>query len=181
MKRILIILAGATASVALAACNTGAGEGPSAGPAYTPPSGGGGEAFRDSDFAWSTGSGGDSIDGVLAYKGGGGKFTCDGSDVVLAPDTPWSRARMRVLYLSTTGAAMPVDDVKERTPPEHSADYAKYARHATCDSANHFSFSGLPDGAWYVITVATPVAGGQKIAVMRHVGTHGGQQKVTLQ
>ena len=180
MKRTLIILAAAAASVALTACETGA-EGPSAGPAYTPPSGASSEAFRDADFAWSTGSGGNSIDGVLAYKGGGARFTCQGSDVVLAPDTPWSRARMRVLYLSTSGAAMPVDDVKERTPPEHGADYAKYARHATCDSANHFNFSGLPDGSWYVITVATPLAGGQKIAVMHRVGTHGGQQKVTLQ
>ena len=181
MKRMLITLMAAAAAAMLAACNTeGEGGGPSAGPAYTPPSGGAGEAFRDADFAWSTASGADAIDGVVAYSRGGARYTCDGTDVVLVPDTPWVRARMRVLYLSTTSAAMAADDVRERTPAEHSADYARYARRAPCDASNHFAFSGLPDGSWFAITVATPVAGGQKIAVMRRVATHGGTQRLTM-
>jgi hypothetical protein len=176
MKRTLIIL---LAAAGLVGCETEGPSGPApSGPAYAPPAHGG-EAFRDSDFAWSQQSGGDSIDGVLAYKAG--HYTCQGGSVVLAPETAWSRARMRVLYLSTSGAAMPVDDVQARTPPEHGAEYAKYARRATCDASNHFSFANLPDGAWYVITVATPTAGGQKVAVMKRVETHGGVRHVTLQ
>lgn len=180
MKRTLLLtLAAAGAALALAGCETGGPSGPSTtGPAYTPPSGGP-EAFRDSDFAWSTASGGGSVDGTLAYKGG--SYTCTGGGVVLTPETPWSRARMRVLYLSTNSAAMPVDDVKSRTPPEHNADYQKYARSTTCDAQNHFSFSGLPNGAWYLITVATPTSGtGGKMAVMKRIETHGDTMKVTL-
>lgn len=176
MKRILMITLAASA---LAACETGGpsvGPPPPTGPAYHPPSGGT-EAFRESDFAWSQGRGSGQIEGVLAFKGPGGHYTCQ--DVVLAPETPWSRARMRVLYLSTTAAAMPAEEVRGRTPPEHSADYASYARHASCDASGRFSFAGLPNGAWYVITLATP-ASGQQMAVMRRVETHGDLVKVTL-
>lgn len=170
MKRTLLIL---LAAAGLAACGT------------TGPSGGGGPvvsnssaAFSDRDFAWSSAKGGDSIDGTLNYQGGPAAFTC--SDVVLAPMTPWSRARMRILYLSDNQSVVKVDDVRARTPPEASGDYAQYARHAQCDAANHFSFTGLPDGAWFVITAATPVRGGDKMAVMRRVDTHGGNRHVNL-
>jgi len=126
MQRTLIIV---LATVALGACETaGFGQSTGPGPAYTPPSRGGPESFQESDFAWSEASGGGSIDGLLAYRNGGARYACQ--DVVLAPETPWSRARMRILYLSTSQAAMPVDDVKSRTPPEHGAEYARYARHA---------------------------------------------------
>ena len=176
MKRTLII---ALAASALVACQTGGPPGPPAptGPAYHPPSGGGGEAFRESDFAWSQAKGSGQLEGVLAFKGPGGHYACQ--DVVLAPETPWSRARMRILYLSTTAAAMPADEVRSRTPPEHGSDYASYARHATCDADGRFSFAGLPNGGWYVITVATP-ASGTRMAVMRRVETHGDLVKVTL-
>ncbi len=180
MKRTLLLtLAAAGGALALAGCNTEetGGPGPS-GPSYTPPSGAS-EAFRDSDFAWSTGSGGGSVDGILAYKSG--SYTCSGGTVVLVPETPWSRARMRVLYNSTTASAMSVDDVKARTPPQSNGDYQKYARSTQCDAQNHFSFANLPNGGWYAITVATPSSGtGEKVAVMKHVTTSGGNVKVTL-
>jgi len=180
MKRTLTIVLAASA---LAACETAGPSGPPpperpSGPAYIPPSAGGPEAFRDSDFAWSTGQGGGAIQGVLAFKGPSGHYTCQ--DVVLAPETPWSRARMRVLYLSTTAAAMPADDVRARTPPEHGSEYARYARHATCDALGHFNFANLPSGAWYAITVATPDGGGTRMAVMRRVEVHGDTVKAVL-
>ena len=169
------------ALTALAAC----GEGPSLGPpaptsAYAPPppppqAGNGG--FRDADFAWSTASGGGQIAGVLAYKGAAPHYTCQ--DVVLTPETPWSRERMRMLYLSSSSSAVPVADVRARTPAETN-NYAKYARRAECNATGHFSFAGLPDGGWYVITVAAPVGGGERMAVMRRVETHGDTVKVVL-
>jgi hypothetical protein len=105
---------------ALAAC----GEGPTlGGPApasvYAPPPPPPPEAnnggFRDADFAWSTASGAGQIAGVLAYKGAAAHYSCQ--DVVLTPETPWSRARMRMLYLSASSSAVPVADVRARTPP----------------------------------------------------------------
>jgi hypothetical protein len=169
------------ALTALAACETGPGMGPPAPrPAYAPPppppppSAGG---FHDSDFAWSMASGSGQIVGALAYKGAAPRYTCQ--DVVLTPETPWSRARMRMLYLSTTASAVPVEDVRARTPAETN-DYAKYARRAACNAAGRFSFSGLPDGGWYVITVAAPVGGGDRMAVMRRVETNGDTVRVVL-
>jgi S-(hydroxymethyl)glutathione dehydrogenase/alcohol dehydrogenase len=86
MKRTLTIVLAASA---LAACETAGPSGPPpperpSGPAYIPPSAGGAEAFRDSDFAWSTGSGGGAIQGVLAFKGPSGHYTCQ--DVCQSPD-----------------------------------------------------------------------------------------------
>ncbi|HWF75783.1 MAG TPA: hypothetical protein VN694_01280 [Caulobacteraceae bacterium] len=143
-------------------------------PPPPPPSSGG---FHDNDFAWSTASGSGQIIGALSYKGAASRYTCQ--EVVLTPETPWSRARMRMLYLSTTASAVPVEDVRARTPPETN-DYAKYARRAACNAAGHFSFTGLPDGGWYVITVAAPVGGGDRIAVMRRVETNGNTVRVVL-
>ena len=165
---------------ALAACGEGPSFGPpapapiNAPPPPPPPSNGG---FRDSDFGWSTAPGTGEIVGALAYKGAAAHYTCQ--DVVLTPETPWSRARMRMLYLSATASAVPVEDVRNRTPAE-SNNYAKYARRAECNATGHFSFSGLPDGAWYVITVAAPVGGGPRMAVMRHVETNGDTVRVVL-
>jgi hypothetical protein len=145
-----------------------------------PPSarGGGPESVQESDFAWSQGQGGGFVDGQMAYHPGGQRYSCQ--DVVLAPETPWSRARMRILYLSTSQAVMPVEDVKSRTPPEHGSEYARYARHATCDAGGHFSFSSIPSGSWYVITVAAPVGGGVRMAVMKRVEINGDEVKVVL-
>ena len=69
-----------------------------------------------------------------------------------------------------------MDEVRARTPSAPVGDYSAFIRKATCDSASRFSFSGLPDGAWYAIVVAKPVGGGGPgIAVMRRVETRDGE------
>lgn len=137
--------------------------------------------FRAEDFAWSIGKGEGSISGVLAYRSNGGRYTCEGGDVILTPETPWTRRRMVILYGSPVAAAVPLDIVRARTPSAPSGDYARYAKRTTCDADNHFGFAGLPDGGWFVITLAKPVdAGGEPIAVMRRVETRGGARTVTL-
>ena len=80
---------------------------------------------------------------------------------------------MNILYGSTERAALPADEVRRRTPPERSQDYSSFVRRTNCDAAGRFSFSGLPDGSWYVITVARPVGGGSDMAIMRRVTTKG--------
>jgi hypothetical protein len=176
MKRLVIIT---FAAACLAAC---AEEpmGPAAPSAVVYPSGSA-SMFRAEDFAWSTGGGGGSIVGSLAFRSAATRYTCQGGDVILTPETPWTRRRMVILYGSSVAAAVPLDIVRARTPSAPSGDYARFAKKATCDGDNRFSFAGLPDGAWFVITLAKPVdVAGETIAVMRRVETRGGQRAVTL-
>jgi hypothetical protein len=135
-------------------------------------------AFRASDFAWSTGVGRNGLAGRLAYKAGTARYTCANSSVILTPETPWTRQRMLVLYRSTERAALPADEVRARTPAAPpGGDYSDFVRRATCDATDRYSFSGLPNGSWYVITIGRPVAqpNGASVALMRRVVTRGGR------
>jgi hypothetical protein len=137
--------------------------------------------FNPRDLAWSTAPGGGSIAGLLDYRPGGVAYTCNGGDVILTPESPWSRRRMVILYGAAIGAAIPVSVVRARTAGAPIGDYARYVRKTTCDLQNRFYFSGLPSGAWYVITVAKPVDGrGEAMAVTRRVEVRGGQRSITL-
>lgn len=171
----------AISAMALASCAEGPeGFGPPPPPAYEPGPPGA-VTFDSRDFAWSTASGTGVISGTLTYHQGGAHFSCQGGDVLLTPETPWSRRRMIVLYGSAVGAAEPVSIVRARTPSAGAGDYARFVRRTTCDEANHFSFRDLPDGAWFVITVGKPVdRPGEPIAVTRRVETHGGGVSVIL-
>jgi hypothetical protein len=78
------------------------------------------------------------------------------------------------LYGSATVAAVPVDIVRSRTPPAPQ-ELGRYVRAGAC-TADRFAFTGLPDGAWYLITVSKPAQGsGAQVAVMRRVETRGGR------
>jgi hypothetical protein len=49
-------------------------------------------------------------------------------------------------------------------------------KRTTCDDADQFAFGGLPDGAWYAITVAKPANGaGSTVALMKRVVVRGGR------
>ncbi len=151
--------------------------GPSAPVAYQPAD----AVFHARDFAWSTAPGGGAIRGALAFRVGETRYSCRGRDVILTPETSWSRLRMVILYGSATNAAVPLEIVRARTPVASSGDYASYVRKTTCDDADRFSFSGLPDGAWFVITLARPADGaGDAVAVMRRVETRGAARSLTL-
>jgi hypothetical protein len=88
---------------------------------------------------------------------------------------------MVILYGSPVAASAPVSIVRARTPSAGAGDYARFVRRTTCDTGNRFTFEGLPDGAWFVITVGKPVdRPGEPMAVTRRVETHGGSVSVTL-
>jgi hypothetical protein len=133
-------------------------------------------AFSAEDFAWSAGSGRGSIDGRVAFNRDGVSFNCTGS-VALTPDTPYTRARFRTLYGSTDRAAIPEAVVRARTVPDPNADYRSFVRSTTCQNGR-FEFSGLPDGDWFIIMPVS--AGGDRIVLMRRIGTRGGRVSVTL-
>lgn len=173
MSRALAFTALAVSTGLLAACQT-TGSVP-APPNAMPPSA---SVFRPGDFSWSAVPGKGRIEGQLAYRGSeGGRYTCAGAGVVLTPETLWSRRRMTILYNSPDRAALPADEVRARTPSAPSGDYSAFVRRTTCDANDRFSYTGLPNGAWFLITVAKPAAGtkGPDMAVMRRVETRGGK------
>lgn len=132
--------------------------------------------FRPGDFSWSAVPGSARIEGRLTYRKGQTRYSCQGQTVVLTPETPWTRRRMTILYTSSERAALPVEEVRARTPSAPNEDYSSFVRRTTCSADGRFSFSGLPDGAWFVITVARPASGqGQSLAIMRRVVTHAGR------
>lgn len=161
----------AAALLMVSACATPGA--PPVGPGAPPPAVT--SAFRASDFVWSTIPGAGRIDGQLGYRPAGRVHSCAHAGVLLTPDTPWVRSRMNILYSSTERAALPAEEVRRRTPPGRSQDYSAYVRRTTCDANGRFSFSGLPDGTWYIITVARPAVAGASpdMAIMRRVTTRG--------
>src|SRR5437016_3546207 len=137
MKRtLLVLLAGAS----LAACATT--EGPTGGPPPPPPPPPNGPppsamVFRSQDFAWATVPGRASINGTMGYHAGATRYTCQGGDVILAPEAPWSRRRMTILYGSPSNAAVPVDTVKNNAKNAPNADeFGGLVKKATCDAQN---------------------------------------------
>lgn len=180
-RALFVVGAAALGAVLLAGCAGGLA-GPGLGsPTALGPAAGSAEVFDPHDVAWSAGRGTGEILGVLAYRQGAVRFNCGGSDVLLTPESAWTRRRMEILYGSARAAAAPVSIVRARTPSTPTGDYARFVRRTTCDGANHFSFRGLPDGAWFVITVGKPQGGaGESMAVVRRVETHGGPAAVNL-
>ena len=132
--------------------------------------------FHAADFAWSQAPGRNSLAGSLMHTGPV-RYSCAGQTVVLTPETPWARRRMQVLYQSDQRAALPADDVRSRQNQAPPGDSNPYVKRVGCDAADRFSFTGLPDGAWFVVTLAKPVAGqtGPSLALMRRVVTRGGK------
>jgi hypothetical protein len=165
------LLAALMLTAAVAACAPTLGPPP---PGYARPAPGE-PAFRPSEFAWSQAPGTSAIVGRLTYARGETRYGCLGASVILTPETPWSRRRMQVLYLSSERAALPADEVRARTPEAPPGDSAPYIKRAVCDAEGRFSFAHLPAGAWYVITIAKPVGGGGNLAIMKRVVTRGGK------
>jgi hypothetical protein len=150
---------------------------PTMGPPPPGPLPNGSTSFSAEDFAWSKRSGANAISGLVAYRQGPMRFSCAGSSVVLTPETTWSRRRVAVLYGSTERAALPADEVRARTPSAPAGDVGPFVKRTTCDESGRFTIGGLPDGGWFVITIAKPMGQpqGASIALMRRVVTRGGK------
>lgn len=137
-------------------------------PIYAAPS----SAFNAEDFAWSARGGQASIEGRVQYRQDGRAYSCTGS-AGLTPETPYTRARFLTLYGTVDGAAIPEAVVRARTVADSSADYRTFVRSVPC-TAGRFSFTGLPDGGWFII-VPVSAEGADRIVVMKRVETRGGR------
>jgi len=163
----------AASLLALSACST-VGPPPPPPPPHSGPVAEG--AFQPQDFSWSAVPGKGQIIGRLTFHAGPTRYGCAGASVILTPETPWTRRRMTILYNSAIASALPVEEVRARTPTAPSGDYSAFVRRTTCDPDNGFNFQGLPNGAWYVITVAKAVGhAGPDMAIMRRVEIRGGR------
>jgi len=174
----LPILGAAAAALLASACAPSLGPPPPAGrpaPAPRPPAMSGSANFSADDFAWSQRPGSNVIAGRVTYRQGPMRYTCAGAAVVLTPETAWSSRRMAALYGSTERAALPADEVRARTPNAPAGDAGPFVKRTTCDDADQFAFGGLPDGAWYAITVVRPVGAGGTVALMKRVVVRGGR------
>jgi hypothetical protein len=160
----------------LAGCATDQAPPPSRpGSAAARPAGPQGPEFKAADFAWATVAGKGRIDGQLVFKAGATVYSCAEAGVLLTPQTDWTRARMVTLYQSASHAVQPAAEVRARTV--RSNDYSAYVRRATCDPTGRFTFTNLPDGGFFAITVAKPATpgAGQDMAIMRYVKVSGGK------
>ncbi len=168
------LIAAALVLAPLAACEPSYGPPPPGRSVMPPPSES--AIFSAADFAWSKTVGRNILSGTLGPHAGPLRYSCSGQTVVLTPETPWVRRRMSVLYRSAQYAALPTDDVRSRAGQAPPGDSEPYVRRALCDQTDHFSFTGLPDGAWFVVTLAKPVGGGgPNLALMQRVITRGGR------
>ena len=157
------LLALAAVAVFGAACAPTTGSTP-----YRPPVS---TAFNAEAFAWSARTGQAAINGRVDFRRDGQTYECTGS-VALTPDTPYTRNRFNILYGSIDRAAVPEAVVRARTVSDPNADYRSFVRSATCNEGR-FSFTGLPDGGWFVIAPVS--AGGERVVLMRRVETRGGR------
>jgi len=171
--RHLTVLILCVTGLALAACETVPPPPPPPPPA-PPPSA---SVFRSSDFAWSAIPGPNRIDGRVVYRQGATTFTCPRA--ALIPETPFTARRMITLYGSPVGAIVPLAEVQKRTTPA-PPEMDSFVRAAACDAQGRFSFSNLPDGSWFVITIGQPTGGSTAapMALMRRVLTRGGRAVV---
>ncbi|MDB5453055.1 MAG: putative lipoprotein [Caulobacteraceae bacterium] len=157
------------AALGIAACETV----PPPPPPPPPQAGPNAYVYRSADFAWSAIPGANRIDGHVVYRQGATPYLC--TNAALIPETPFSARRMITLYGSAVGAIVPVAEVQARTTPAPDG-FNEFVKTTTCDAQGRFSFSGLPDGSWFVLTAARPVSGaGPQMAVMKRVVTRGGR------
>jgi hypothetical protein len=177
MKRALLI---STLSLTAAACAStyeGSLPPPPPPPVEQPAPG---PAFDRQQFAWSTKPGTAQIKGAVSYAPG---YSCAGGKVVLTPDAPYSRQRIRNLYGSVDHAAAPVSEVRGRQKARAGEDYSQFVRTADCGADNRFSFRDLPAGGWFIIVAASQEGGeGEPVALLRRVVLKKGEiRAVTMQ
>ena len=124
--------------------------------------------YRAADFGWSTAIGSARIRGTTTAN-----RSCAGNSVVLTPDTPYSRERIRALYGSAEAASEPVERVRSRVIANDNPDMKRFVRSERCDATGAFVFNGLPAGGFFVIAEVSDPTGPR--VVMRRVVTRAGQ------
>jgi hypothetical protein len=134
------------------------------------------------EIDWARRSGPNSVSGVAIMTARSTTHSCAGQSANLIPDSAYARARLAAIFGNTTRGtrAANLGPVKfERDDPL----YVSTLRTTHCDATGSFSFSGVPDGVWYVTTSvkwqsSAQIEGG---SMMQRLDLGGGRRvKITL-
>jgi hypothetical protein len=108
-------------------------------------------SFDPEAVRWAKETGTNEITGqAFLRQQGGGVVTCAGERVTLIPSSPYSTERIRAAYGNgPSGVARFMFGTRL---PEPDPGFTGTHRTATCDAQGSFSFSGLPDGDYYLVT-----------------------------
>lgn len=109
--------------------------------------------FDVDDVAWSTAPGRNSVRGTAVHKTlARSSRTCASLPVRLVPDSSYARLRFHELYGSEEAGESTGPNFNAYGPERSDPRYLNVARVANCDSQGNFSFEGIPDGTWYVLS-----------------------------
>lgn len=111
-----------------------------------------GTSFNPTEVAWFNAPGNNTIRGNAVLRTVGGEVrTCAGLDARLSPVSTYATERVRALYGNSQSGFNRGSAGFTATDPA----YEEMQRHTRCDSEGRFTFSGLPDGEYYVIALVT--------------------------
>lgn len=111
--------------------------------------------FDASAFTWSQGEGANSLNGEALMRTRLGEVrTCAGLPVQLVPSTPFVEAFVRRKYGAIAGGLYGAQPLLYKQI-KLDAQVTPFVRTGVCNAQGQFSFPGLPNGAWFVITTVT--------------------------
>lgn len=114
--------------------------------------------FNEGEFAGYDGRGASSISGEAYYRIAGSVVLAAGSEVVLVPDTAYTR---ELWEPARSGRYSGVANFDPR--------YFKYRRSTVADSNGYFRFTGLPAGSYIVQTHVPAIDAGKAVFLHRRV------------
>ncbi len=114
--------------------------------------------FNEGEFAGYDARGTSSISGEAYYRVAGGVVLASGSEVVLVPDTAYTRELWE-----------PARSGRYRGVANFDPRYFKYRRSTVADSNGYFRFSGLPAGSYIVQTHVAAYDEGKAVFLHRRV------------
>ncbi len=114
--------------------------------------------FNEGEFAGYDHRGNSSISGEAYYRIGGGVVLAAGSEVVLVPDTAYTR---ELWEPARSGRYSGVANFDPR--------YFKYRRSTVADSNGYFRFTGLPAGSYIVQTHVPAIDEGKAVFLHRRI------------
>jgi hypothetical protein len=136
------------------------------------------EPFQPADVAWSMASGTNSLTGTAVFKYADNEpRPCADVPVRLVPDSPYARLRLQELYGSDLSGVSSGPGYGLYGPERVDYRWLDTAKTAHCNSQGSFSFEGVPDGVWYVVSAwgAWTDKEGRGAAMFKRVELRGGQ------
>lgn len=109
--------------------------------------------FSPSSVAWFNTKGTGSIEGQAFFQTRGGQpRTCAGLQIFLEPQSAYGDERLLAIYGSLNSGYVPAALTRVQFVPDDPA-YKQAMKTSVCDAQGNFSFTNLPPGKYYVVSV----------------------------